>query len=51
MVEPIVLWGDGWYTTEDCVVVTEDGYEEVGPPTPPELPVVPVRSAGALTPG
>ena len=51
MVEPIVLWGDGWYTTEDCVVVTEDGYEEVGPPTPPELPVVPARSAGALTPG
>jgi Xaa-Pro aminopeptidase len=45
MVEPLVLWGDGWYTTEDCVVVTEDGYEEVGPPTPADLPVVPLDAA------
>jgi Xaa-Pro dipeptidase len=47
MVEPLVIWRDGWYTTEDCVVVTEDGYEEVGPPTPADLPVVPIEEVAA----
>jgi Xaa-Pro aminopeptidase len=43
LVEPFVLVGDTWYTTEDCVLVTESGWSAIGSPTPPDLPIIAIR--------
>lgn len=47
VIEPRVLWRDSWWTTEDCMLVTDTGAELVGRKTEPELRVVELKQSAS----